>query len=144
MRKLVSLRELARGEQMSRYKLNRLLTAAGIRPVYRGGKAIYFDWNEARVAVRDRLEPESSAVSLGELADRTGVSAAVLANKVRQGCISTTGQAAHAVDAREAERIGEIVRASTAVAEVSKRWEFVELNSRGRTGEEVAAWDIAS
>ena len=110
VRKLVSLRELARGERMSRYKLNRLLTAADIRPVHRGGKAIYFDWNEARAAVRDRLDRESSAVSLGELADRTGVSAAVLARKVRQGCISTTGQATHAVDASEAERIGEIVR----------------------------------
>ena len=110
VRKLVSLRELARGERMSRYKLNRLLTAAGIRPVHRGGQAIYFDGNEAREAVRDRLDRESSAMSLVTLADRTGVSAAVLARKVRQGCISTTGQASHAVDASEAERIGEVVR----------------------------------
>ena len=33
VRKLLSLRELARGERMSRHKLNRLLTAVDIRPV---------------------------------------------------------------------------------------------------------------
>ena len=142
VRKLVSLRELARGERMSRYKLNRLLTAADIRPVHRGGKAIYFDWNEAREAVRDRLGRESSAVSLGALADRTGVSAAVLARKVRQGCISTTGQATHAVDASEAERIGEIVRSLHSRRESLEALGICRLHSRGRTGEEVAAWDI--
>ena len=142
VRKLVSLRELARGERMSRYKLNRLLTAADIRPVHRGGQAIYFDWNEARAAVRDRLERESSAVSLAELANRTGVSAAVLARKVRQGCISTTGQATHAVDASEAERIGEIVRCLHSRRESLAALGICRLHSRGRTGEEVAAWDL--
>jgi hypothetical protein len=142
VRKLVSLRELARGERMSRYKLNRLLTAADIRPIYRGGQAIYFDRNEARAAVRDRLERESSAVSLGELAERTGVSMAVLARKVRQGCISTTGQAAHTVDASEAERIAEIVRCLHSRRESLEALGICRLHSRGRTGEEVAAWDL--
>ena len=142
VRKLVSLRELARGERMSRYRLNRLLIAADVRPIHRGGKAIYLDWNEARAAVRDRLDRESSAVSLGELADRTGVSAAVLARKVRRGCIATTGQATHAVDATEAERIGEIVRGLHSRRESLEALGICRLHARGRTGEEVAAWDL--
>jgi hypothetical protein len=85
VRKLVSLRELARGERMSRYKLTRLLTASGVRPVHRGGKTIYFDANEAGQAVRDRLARESSAVTLDVLADRTGISAAVLAQEGAPG-----------------------------------------------------------
>ena len=143
VRKLVSLRELARSEQMSRYKLNRLLTAAGIRPVYRGGKAIYFDRNKAREAVRERLVREGSAVSLAALAIRTGISAAVLANKVRQGCICTTDQAAHAVDAREAERVEEVLRALHSRRQSLETLGICQLKARGRTGHEVAAWDIA-
>ena len=142
VRKLVSLRELARGERISRYKLNRLLTAASIRPVHRSGKTIYFDEDEAREAVRDRLGRESAAISLVTLADRTGVSAAVLARKVRQGCISTTGQAIHAVDASEAERIGEVVQSLHSPRESLEALGICRLHSRGRTGEEVAAWDI--
>ena len=142
VRKLVSLRELARGERMSRYKLNRLLTAAGIRPVHRGRQVIYFDGNEAREAVRDRLGRESSAISLGTLADRTGISAAVLARKVRQGCISTTGQATHTVDASEAERIGEVVRSLHSHRESVEALGICRLHPRGSTGQEVAAWDI--
>ena len=142
VRKLVSMRELARGERMSRYKLNRLLNAVDIRPVHRGGQAVYFDWNEARAAVRDRLGRESSAVSLGALADRTGVSTAVLARKVRQGCIATTGQAAHSVDASEAERIEEIVRSLHSRREGLAALGICRAHPRGRTGEEVAAWDL--
>jgi hypothetical protein len=142
LRKLVSLRELARGERISRYKLSRLLTAAGVRPVHRGCRVIYFDENEARKAVRDRLGRESSAVSLGALADRTGVSAAVLARKVRQGCISTIRQTTHAVDASEAGRIGEIVRSLYSHTESLKALGICQLHARGRAGEEVAAWNI--
>jgi hypothetical protein len=142
LRKLVSLRELARGERMSRYKLNRLLTAAGVRPVHRGRQVLYFDGNEARKAVHDRLDRERSAVSLGTLADRTGVSAAVLARKVRQGCISTMEKATHAIDASEAERIGEVVRRLHSHRESLEGLGICRLHSRGRTGVEVAGWDI--
>ena len=142
VRKLVSLRELARGERMSRYKLNRLLTAAGIRPVHQGSHAIYFDANEAREAVRDRVHRESTAVSLDTLANWTGVSAAVLARKVRWGCISTTGQATHAVDASEAERITEVLRSLRSRRESLEALGICRLHARGRAGEEVAAWDI--
>jgi hypothetical protein len=142
VRKLVTLRELARGERMSRYKLNRLLAAAGIEPVHRSRQAVYFDGNEAPKAVRDRLGRESSAVSLGTLAEHTGVSAAVLARKVRQGCISTTGQTTHAVDANEVERIADVVRSLHSHREGLEALGICRLHSRGRTGEEVAAWDI--
>jgi hypothetical protein len=143
VRKLVSVRELARSERMSRYKLSRLLTASGVRPVHRGGKTIYFDANEAGHAVRERLARESSAVTLDVLADRTGVSAAVLARKVRQGCIFTTGQANHAVDASEADRISEVVRSLRSPTQSIEALGICRLHSRGRSGEEVAAWDIA-
>jgi hypothetical protein len=59
----VSLRELARGERMSRYKLNRLLTAAGIRPVHRGRQSDLLRWERS---------PRGSARSLrpGEFGDQ--------------------------------------------------------------------------
>ena len=41
LRELVSLRELARSEQMSRYKLSRLLRAVGIEPVYQDARTFY-------------------------------------------------------------------------------------------------------
>jgi hypothetical protein len=143
VRKLASLRELARSEQMSRYKLNRLLTAAGVRPVYQGGQAIYFDGNRAREAVRARLGREASAVSLATLAIRTGISKAVLAKKVRQGCIGTTGEANHAVDVCEAERIEAVVRAFQSRRENVETTGICQLRPRGRTGHEVAVWDLA-
>jgi hypothetical protein len=127
---------------MSRYKLTRLLTASGVGPVHRGGKTIYFDADEAGQAVRDRLARESSAITLDVLADRTGISAALLAQKVRQGCISTTGQAIHAVDAAEAERISAVVRSLRDSTDSIATLGVCRLHSRGRTGEEVAAWDI--
>jgi hypothetical protein len=128
---------------MSRYKLTRLLKASGVRPVYRGGKTIYFDANEAAQAVRDRLARENSAVPLEVLAHQTGVSAAILARKMRQGCVSTTGQASHAVDASEAERITEVVQSLRSPRAGVEALGICRLHSRGRTGEEVAAWDIA-
>jgi hypothetical protein len=142
LRRLVCLRELARCEGMSRYKLSRLLAAAGVRPVHRGGQAIYFDLEAARAAVSDRLGRETSALPLDVVAGRTGVSAAVLARKVRLGCIATTGQATHAVDAREAERIGEVVRTLHSGREGLEALGVCRLCSRGRNGQEVAAWDI--
>jgi hypothetical protein len=142
VRELVSVRELARREQMSRYKLNRLLNAAGMGPVYQSGRGIYFDANGAREAVRDRLGRESSAVSLGTLADQTGLTAAVLARKVRQGCICTTRQATHAIDASEAERIKEVVRCLRSRRESPQALGICQLHSRGRTGQEVVAWHV--
>ena len=127
---------------MSRYKLTRLLTASGVGPVHRGGRTIYFDPNEARQAVRDRLARESSEVSLDLLAERTGVSAAVLARKVRQGCISTTGQASHAFDASEAARITAVLRSLRSPSNSVEALGVCRVHSRGRTGEEVAGWDI--
>lgn len=141
--KLASLRELARSEQMSRYKLNRLLTAAGVRPVHQGGQAIYFDEKRAREAVRARLGCEALAVSLATLASRTGISKAVLAKKVRQGCVGTTGEANHAADACEAERIEAVVRALQSRGENVQTAGICQLRPRGRTGHEVAAWDLA-
>jgi len=143
VRKLASLRELARSEKMSRYKLNRLLNAVGIQPVYQGGQAMYFEGDRAREAVRDRLRREGSAVSLATLASRTGISKAVLAKKVRQGCIGTTGEANHAVDACEAGRIEAVVRALQSCRENVETAGICQLRPRGRTGQEVAAWDLA-
>ncbi|MEP6538804.1 MAG: hypothetical protein ABJF23_25945, partial [Bryobacteraceae bacterium] len=143
VRKLASLRELARGEQMSRYRLTRLLTAAGIQPVYHSGKAIYFDAVRTHQAVRDRLRRESSAVSLATLARRTGISKAVLAKKIRQGCISTTGEAHHAVDACEAKRIEAVVRVLQRRGENVETAGICQSRPRGCKGQEVAAWDLA-
>jgi hypothetical protein len=81
-------------------------------------------------------------VSLKALADRTGVSTAVLARKVRQGCICTTGQVKHTVDAREADRVDQVLRALRSRGENLESLRICQLQPRGRTGQEVTAWDI--
>lgn len=143
LRELVSLRELARSEQMSRYKLSRLLRAVGIEPVYQDARTFYFDWRKAQQALRARLQREKSAVTFGVLSGRTGISKAVLARKVRQGCIHTLDrQAMHCVDAEEAVRIEQIVRALRSRTESLEALSICRLHTRGRAGSEIARWDI--
>ena len=139
---LVSLRELARRQGFSRYKLSRLLTAVGIEPVYQHGKTLYFDRVRAEQALRMRLSEERDAVALSALANRTGVSVPVLAKKVRAGCIRTLGHhSVHYVSAGEAQRVEQVVgslQSSTSV----ERFGICHLHPRGRAGHEVAAWDV--
>ena len=139
---LVSLRELARRQGFSRYKLNRLLAAVGIVPVHQHGTTLYFDRIRAEEALRTRLSDERDAVALPALADRTGVSVPVLANKVRAGCIQTLGHhAAHYVSAGEARRVEQVVRELRNRSGVEQLG-ICRLHPRGRAGYEVAAWDI--
>jgi hypothetical protein len=142
LRELVSVRELARREQMSRYKLNRLLTAAGVPPAHHDGKTIYFDAGRAHEGLRVRLQREGSAITLDVLARRTGVSAEVLARKIRQGCIRTLGQAIHSVDLQEAERIEQVLRAHRSRSQNLQSLGISSWRTRGRAGLEVLAWDI--
>lgn len=112
LRELASLREFARRENMSRYKLQRLLRAVNVGPVYEHGGTMYFDVSETPKILHGRLAGESSAVSLRVLSRRTGVSRQVLARKIRRGCIRTTGQqGTYCVDEQEAQRIEELVAA---------------------------------
>jgi hypothetical protein len=144
LRELVSLRELARSEQMSRYKLTRLLMAVGIDPVYQDARTFYFDRRKAHQALHARLQRECSAVSLPELSGRTGISKAILARKVRQGCIHTLDRhAVHCVDAEEADRVEQVVRALRSRSRSLEALSICRLHARGRAGSEVARWDIA-
>jgi len=143
LRKLVSVRELARTERMSRYKLQRLLAAAGVKAIFQHGHTIYFELSTAREAVRARLAREHSAIDLRVLSQRTGVSAEVLARKVRHGCIRTTGQTAHMVDGQEAERIARLVTALRSRHEGAPALGICRFHVRGRAGQEVASWDVA-
>jgi hypothetical protein len=144
LRELVSLRQLARNEQMSRYKLSRLLTAVGIQPVYQHGRTLYFDQRGAHEALQGRVERERSAVTLAALSRRTGVSEAVLARKVRQGCIDALDHhATHCVDGKEAARIEQVVRSLRSRSESLEALSICRLHARGRAGSEVACWDIA-
>ena len=143
VRTLVSVRALARRERMSRYKLNRLLAAAAVHPAYRTAKTIYYEPGTASERLKMRLDREGSAVTLRELSDRTNVSAALLARKVRQGCILTISSAAHVFDEQEAQRVDQIVRGlhdSYSNLETSgvARW-----HRRGRSAQEVASWDLS-
>jgi hypothetical protein len=141
LRELVSLRELARTEQMSRYKLSRLLTAVGIAPVYQHGKALYFDRGKTHEALQARLHREREAVSLAMLSISTGVSGAVLARKVRRGIIRALGHGtAHLFDAAEAERIEQVVRAVRSTSENLETLGICRIHTRGRAGAEVAGW----
>jgi len=142
LRKLVSIRELARTERMSRYKLQRLLTAAGVQAVFQYGKTIYFELNSAREALEGRLDREHSAVDLRVLSRLTGVSPEVLAIKVRHGCIRTTGQIVHRVDRYEAERIQKVVAALRSRRDGLPSLGVCRFHVRGRLGQEVAGWNL--
>ena len=139
---LVSLRELARRQGFSRYKLSRLLTAVGVEPVHQHGKTLYFDRVTAEQALRTRLSDEQDAVALRALTNRTGVSVPVLARKVRSGCIQTLGHhSAHYVSAGEAQRVEQVVRSFRTPNGVEQLG-ICRLHPRGRGGHEVAAWDV--
>jgi hypothetical protein len=144
LRPLVSLRELARREKMSRYKLQRLLAAISIDPVYQHGRTMYFDVSRARTLLHGRLNRESLAVSLPVLARRTGVSQGVLARKIRHGCIRTMGQkAAHSIDEREAQRIERLLFALRKSPAGLSSLGICRLHQRGSAGAEVAGWKLA-
>ena len=143
LRELVSLRHLARSERMSRYKLSRLLNAVGIQPVYQHGRTLYFDREAAHDAIQGRLERETSAVALGVLSNRTGISEAVLARKVRHGYIRTVDhQVTHCVDRDEAARVEQLVRALRSRSEGLESLSICRVHKRGRGGLEVIRWDI--
>jgi hypothetical protein len=143
LRELVSLRQLARSERMSRYKLSRLLRAVGIQPVYQNGRTLYFDQGTAHQAVHERLEREASAVTLDKLSNRTGISEAVLARKVRHGLIQTLDHhAAHCVDREEAARVEQVVRALRSASKSLEALSVCKSHTRGRAGAEVVRWDI--
>jgi hypothetical protein len=144
LRELVSLRQLARNEQMSRYKLSRLLTAVGIQPVHQHGRTLYFDQRRAHEALQARIERERSAVTLAALSRRTRVSEAVLARKVHRGCIHALDHhATHCVDGKEAARIEQVVRSLRSRSKSPEALSICRLHARGRAGSEVACWDIA-
>ncbi len=144
LRPLVSLRELARSENMSRYKLQRLLAAISIDPVYQPGRTMYFDVNRARTLLQGRLNRESLAVSLPVLARRAGVSRAVLARKIRSGCIRTIGQkAAHSIDEQEAQRIERLLFALRNSPAGLSSLGICRLHQRGSAGAEVVGWELA-
>jgi hypothetical protein len=136
------MRTLARTERISRYKLHRLLTAAGVKPAHITGKTIYFDLKSAHEAIQRRTVREVSAVSLRALASRTGVSIAILARKVRHGCIQTIGNASHAVDEQEARRIEDVVCALRSPGGNLQSLGICRWYQRGRAGLEVISWDI--
>jgi hypothetical protein len=143
LRRLVSTRELARLEDMSRYKLNRLLHAAGVQPVHRDKKTLYFDLDRSRRAVRTRVGREDSATTLRDVAQRCGVSPELLARKVRQGCIRTIGSSNHAVDESEAQRIQHVERARRHGWQRLREAGICRLQPRGRYGHEVVGWDVS-
>ena len=90
-----------------------------------------------------RLQREELAVPLGVLSSRAGISKAILARKVRQGCIHTLDcDATHCVDAEEAARIEQIARALRSRTESLEALSICRLHARGRAGSEVARWDI--
>jgi hypothetical protein len=140
--RLVSLRALARQEQMSRYKLNRLLTSARIRPVYQDLSTSYWDASVAGQALHAQSRREATAISLAELSESVGISPNVLAGKARQGCIHTIGGAAYAVNLCEAERIKDVVRALQSQTDNLQTLGICKLQPRGRAGQEVVAWNI--
>jgi hypothetical protein len=139
---LVSLRELARSENMSRYKLKRLLTSVGIEPVYQQSKTMYFDVGSARDILRSRVKREKSSVSLEALARRLELSKEVLARKFRNGCIRTIGREnTHCVDEREAERAQSVLTALQSRTGLPSLG-ICSLQRRGRAGHEVVRWNL--
>lgn len=143
LHEMVSLRELARSEKMSRYKLNRLLSTAGIKPAYRDGKTLYFDREASHKALRARMNQEENAVTISALSALTGISRAVLANKIRMGCIHTLGhRAMHIVDRNEAARVLGIVRAMQSASDNLQNAGICKLQRRGSAGTEAAGWNI--
>jgi AraC-like DNA-binding protein len=143
LRRLVSTREVARLEGMSRYKLTRLLAAAGVRPVHRHGKTLYWDLDRSREAVWARIGREDSAMRLRDVARRCGVSQELLARKVRQNCICTTGSANYAVDESEVLRIERLDRARRTGWQHLREAGICRVQPRGRQGHEVVGWDVA-
>ena len=128
---------------MSRYKVNRLLSAAGVRPVYRGGKTLYLELDRAREALKMRLGRETSATRLREVARHCGVSPELLARKVRQHCIRTTGSANHALDQCEVQRIERLNRARRSGWQRLREAGICGVQPRGRHGHEVVSWDMS-
>jgi hypothetical protein len=142
LRRLVSTRELARMEGVSRYKVNRLLAAAGVRSVHRGGKTVYWELDRALEAVRKRIVREHSATSLRHVARRCAVSPELLARRVRQDCIRTTGSANHSMDESEVERIERLDQARRTGWQRLCETGICQLQPRGRHGREVVGWDV--
>jgi hypothetical protein len=144
LRRLTSLRELARSENMSRYKMQRLLTAISIDHVYQHGRTTYFDVSRARTLLQGRLNRESLAVSLPVLSRRTGISRAVLARKIRNGCLRTIGQkAAYSIDEQEAQRIEHLLFALRSSPAGLSSLGICRLHQRGSAGAEVVGWRLA-
>ena len=141
--RLVSTRELARLERMSRYKLNRLLSAAGVRPVYRDGKTLYLELDRAQEALRTRIGRENSATRLRDVARQCGVSPELLARKVRQDCIRTTGSANYAIDECEVQRVERLNRARRSGWQRLREAGICQVQPRGRQGYEVVSWDVS-
>jgi AraC-like DNA-binding protein len=141
--RLVSTRELARLEGMSRYKVNRLLTVVGVRPVHQHGKTLYFQLDHARQAISTRIGREASATRLRDVARRCGVSPELLARKVRQECIRTTGSANHTLDEREVQRIERLNRARRSGWQRLCEAGICHVQPRGRWGHEVVSWDLS-
>lgn len=143
LRELVSIRELARREEMSRYRLQRLLAVAGIGPICRHGKTIFFDLVTATRALHGCIHREGSSINLRVLSGLTGISVEVLAKKVRQGCLKTVPRdGIHLVDEDEARRVQTLVAALNSASESIAALGVCRLQRRGRTGHEVVEWDI--
>ena len=143
LRRLVSTRELARLERMSRYKLTRLLAAARVQPVHQDGKTLYWDLNGAHEAVGTRIGREDSATRLRDVARHCGVSLELLARKVRRNCIRTTGSANYAVDESEVQRIERLDRARRTGWQHLREAGICRVQPRGPQGHEVVGWDVA-
>lgn len=145
LQELISLRELARRLNISRYKLQRLLAAVNIKPLHQYGKTQYFDAVKAQRAVEARLDREGNAVTLRALAARTSVSERLLGQKVREGCIEALGHhSLHLIAAEEADRIQQVLTALRSRADGIEGLRICRLHKRGRAGREVAAWDLSA
>ncbi len=145
LQELISLRELARRLNISRYKLQRLLAAVNVKPLHEHGKTQYFDAVKAQLAVEARVHRESGSVTLRALAARVGVSERLLGHKVREGCIAALGHhSLHLIASEEAERIQQVLTALQSRAEGIEGLGICRVHKRGRTGREVAAWDLSA
>jgi len=143
LQELISLRELARRLNISRYKLQRLLAAVNVQPLHQHGKTQYFDAAKAQRAVEARLDREGGSVTLRALAARVGVSERLLGHKVREGCIAALGHhSLHLIASEEAERVGQVLTAFQTRTEGIEGLGICRLHKRGRNGREVAAWDL--
>ena len=111
--------------------------------MHRDTRNLYFELDGARKALRTRIGREDSATKLRDVARTCEVSPELLARKVRQDCIRTTGSTNHALDECEVARVDRLNRERRAGWRRLRETGICRVQPRGRRGYEVVNWNVS-